>query len=556
MPLFCSNKPIVVLSSVLSTIILFIIFFASSNYLLKQYDDPSMFKPNSQDYFRTALLGLFSPFLYFFIKVFILNLNTQKIMLNLFVDFFLNDWYILCILISLAYPQIQEQQNHKHEIDHQSVWHIIPRQSYIFGISWSLGEFLLSIVCDIFNYQEIPRNDKLIERHLNFLHGQDESNTTKDSDTMDKSFDRGDITLSKCINLRRVSSSISSNVYSNLDDSIFNRTYGSIRSIVEDSEATPKNNDNMDKNNNDNDNNNSNSNNSNSNNIPKNKGNIQENSTTKTQPDSDILMVDPIDNSLKLAPVGIDLSSYHRTIEPDPIFDANHGYTWVTYENLENQISPKIKLYCEIDSDRKLLFKIMKMIALVAGNIFLTVGESLLLSIYFVYVPEHEHLFSKVVNYFGKRDINNFLFRVVLPFSLLNFLVSVVTFLCNDIDESLFKTSDISGNTSAIERFYSFLYDRGEEHSTHSSETEPLLLENGTLDISMSHISTTLLTDSMMYYTKEEHNSMKSKIFTILKSTLRPWKAVARKDWFILSAVCSWGLTIFVTGLLCTVILY
>lgn len=97
MPIFCSTRPHIVILSALFSISLFSLFYASSELLLHQYDDPLMFKPNSQDYFRTFLLGLFSPFLYYFLKTFLFNINQRFLILNLIVDFPINDVFMLLI---------------------------------------------------------------------------------------------------------------------------------------------------------------------------------------------------------------------------------------------------------------------------------------------------------------------------------------------------------------------------------------------------------------------------------------------------------------------------
>ena len=185
-----------------------------------EYDDSSMFKPNSQDYFRTFLLGLFSPFLYYFLKTFLFNINQRFLILNLIVDFPINDAFMLIILIGLAYPQVQDHEGTIAK-GKECSWHIIPRQAYIFGTSWALGEFTICIMGNLFNFQEMA------DPEMNNGSTRQESSNAHSSKNIDYKDDRGcgterhhnfvkrsDITLSKCIEVRNDSSSISNNVYS------------------------------------------------------------------------------------------------------------------------------------------------------------------------------------------------------------------------------------------------------------------------------------------------------------------------------------------------------
>ena len=210
MPMFCSSKTYVVILSSLATSLLFIFMYMTSRFLAKQYEDPGLFKPNSQDYFRTSLLGIFSPILFYFIKTFLFNINKRYLILNLLVDFPLNDWFILFIIICLAYPQLEQPMINEETY----MWHILPRQSYLFGIAWSLGELIICIIGNIFHYREIPKANKM---NSHGSYGTSNENAfydgNDDIENGDSILQRDKITLSKCIGVRRNSSTISHNVY-------------------------------------------------------------------------------------------------------------------------------------------------------------------------------------------------------------------------------------------------------------------------------------------------------------------------------------------------------
>lgn len=108
MPLLCSKKPSVVVSAVFVVTLIYSLAYLSSTILPNAYDDPNMFAPNSQDYFRTFLLGFFSPCLLYLTRSFLLSVNPNQRFINLILDFPINDSFLLLIIIGLAYPQIQD----------------------------------------------------------------------------------------------------------------------------------------------------------------------------------------------------------------------------------------------------------------------------------------------------------------------------------------------------------------------------------------------------------------------------------------------------------------
>ncbi|SCU96048.1 LAME_0F14642g1_1 [Lachancea meyersii CBS 8951] len=209
MPLVCSSKLWVRIILFFNLLGLFTLAFGLTQLLVSQYDENNMFGPNGQDYFRTSLLGFLSPLALYFLRDFLLGLNPRAILVNLFVDFPFNDWFGLLIIFCLAYPQVQDEAITEKLDD--TIWHIIPKQSAIFGISWSLSELLLCLMQNSQRYEELP-SPASARRQLENQLLQEEQDLA-----------RNNITLSKCIDLKRKSSLISDNVYSHqLQSSISN----------------------------------------------------------------------------------------------------------------------------------------------------------------------------------------------------------------------------------------------------------------------------------------------------------------------------------------------
>lgn len=446
MPLFCSSQPYVVLVASTVTVGLFVAFYMSSHLLAKQYEDPGLFKPIAQDYFRTSLLGVFSPILYYFIKTFLFNVNRRYLILNLLIDFPLNDWFILLIIVCLAYPQ-QEQANPGESVN---LWHIIPRQSYIFGLAWALGEFMICVTGNLFNYQELD------------VSPGESPQQGHNSDVRDN------ITLAKCVGLRRISSTISQNVYC--------ADYGSIR-----------------------------------------------------RPVDDTVVIDPTDNSMRMTSADED---------EEQLKDSDD---WrATDAQLVARTFPPVR------SKRDLLLGVASLCLVLSSNILLTIGESLIFSIFFIYVPHHRGLFTGVVNYFGNKTIRFFLFTVLIPFTLLNLLVNTIIYLWNDIDEWFNHSPETSPEPIAEDyaNFYDSDLSLQRSASSFAEENQPPLML-------MSSPS------ELHYYNNagsEHYDSNSFKILAFAKDLINAWRSAARKDAFVLTIMFLWGVSVFLTGLICTVI--
>lgn len=513
MPLFCSNKPHVVSLTVLTTIITFTGFYLPSRLLLSEYDDPLMFKPIAQDYFRTALLGLFSPFLYYFIKVFLLNINSTFVIGNLITDFFINDWFMLCLLIMLAYPQLQESSELSQHVvpfiqhdNSMEQWHIIPRQSYIFGISWALGELTICIITNLFNYQEATNLDS--DNLSNLPKSNEETPSNMNSD---HPLNRNEITLAKCVGLRRLSSTISSNVYYNETDPLtqFRQNYGTIK---ENTKLDPS-------------------------------------GSTKGKQAPNVVMVDPMDNSLRFSSGDIEEGMFQRDL-PRPVLEHRYGFNWVKYMSNQGPISTlsSVKLFTELKSWKSIIWQLFQYTVILSSSILLITGQSFLLSIYFIYVRGHERLFTKTVNYFGSKEIEMFLLLLVTPLILINFGMSIFVFLCNDVLEWI-NVKMITQDIADIEyAYYPTVY---QNHNSYLHEST----SSQSLDLNNSQLSTTMYPSFAQEFndiTTMEKVS-KWRFAKYFKKLAKEWKRWATHDLFILISVIVWSSVMFIAGLISAV---
>ncbi|EJS44426.1 YDL180W [Saccharomyces arboricola H-6] len=536
MPLFCSTRPYIVVLSALFSISLFLVFYVSSELLLHEYDDPLMFKPNSQDYFRTFLLGLFSPFLYYFLKTFLFNINQRFLILNLIVDFPINDAFMLIILVGLAYPQVQGHESTA-DSNKQCSWHIIPRQAYIFGISWALGEFTICIIGNLFNYQEMAdlnvNNGLTRQESANAGVCPNSGMGCKDdrgcsADHHHNFVRRSDITLSKCIEVRNDSSSISNNVYSSEYHPIrpmhsAPSAYGSTQQLSHE--------------------------------------NMNQLHVPDNSQDDKIIMMNPIDNSLKLTTLDSDDLSFPLN-EEEPIFRNSCGYTWaIPNDNIPNatkRFTP-IKRFVGFTTTYELVKGIFLMVFVVGNNIMLTIGESLILSMYFVYVRGHEKLFTPVVNYFGSRTISNFILFVIMPFISLNFIINTMIYLRRELDDWF---NDSQGryedeNNYLANNKLSINHDYRHPLSGNYAALDNSDAINGTGLLPLN--SGQLLGDLTLYHgnSNSDYDNITndSALLRFCKKLVNIWRALARNDSFVLGIMVSWSLLVFLVGIISTVYL-
>lgn len=450
-PLLCSSKSYVVIIAFLNIIILFTLAYLSSNSLISQYSDPGMFKPNSQDYFRTLLLGFFSPFLLTFAKNFLFNFGSRFLLLNMFVDFPLNDWLFFLIIFCLAYPQLQDANQPKNQAIEDKIWHIIPKQSYIFGTSWSLSELLICVIENLYTYQEVPSPDTAKRQ-------REQQQKQEEDDTI-----RTNISLSKCMDVRRNSSNISENVYYHDVEQIPLLTQQTSREIKYGSD----------------------------NENPQN-----------------TVIVDFNNNSMNFLN---DIESH---------FPASQGNKKL------GLVDSHIKFFPEITKISTLWKQLGLLNLVILSNVLLTIGQALITSIYFIYVPKHSVLFTETVIYFGSRTFPFFLLTVITPFTLLNFITHIIIFFWKEESAEDFDTLPSTANSRQQQESLNFI------HST-----------NDQLFV-MNSIYTQ---DSLL------NNEEQFKLLHIFKKIMSAWRCLAGKNWFMVSYMVLWGTTVFILGALATI---
>lgn len=550
MPLFCSNKPYIVILALAVSAAIFILMYATSFLLLTQYyDDPSMFKPNSQDYFRTSLLGLFSPFLFYFLKSFLFDVDGRFLKLNLFFDFPLNDWFMLLLIVCLAYPQIQAQTNSLYLGDDggdfaTSEWHIIPRQAYIFGIAWSLGEFCIAIISNLFNYEEVEYDslndhnmhdgDYLMNGKINGL--QNASNENQ----------RDNITLSQCIKVRAEASVLSNNVYTSLNENS-DTNYGSInKSTKKQHSNTPSgyhngNNTNLD---------------------------VMDGIQNKT------ILVDPTDNSLRIADKNPDgEASGKNRGRHSKIHDNNN--VDLEFNDFNELNGSKIHKFFPISSTEELIKQLSLLSLVLLGNILLTVGQSLITSIYFIFVRGHERLFTQIVNFFGSRSITTFILCVITPLSLMNYLLSIIIFYWKNYmnyqeevesnstindhsdvpDAEYFNENRFRPRSKSIMEFYHRYNNNNDDNET-KLNTSMLRQANLPMQLNIDErpdLMGLLYTNSSAFYATESYVQSENKITSIVKNITSVWKKLAVNNIFILVMMTLWSGTYFACGIYATI---
>ena len=510
MPVFCSsNSQIIILGSI-TVMLLYTLAYLTGQSIPNSYDGPGMFNPNSQDYFRTILLGLCSPFVYYFIRAFILNVNQRYLVLNLILDYPLNDWFIFCILVTLAYPQIQDSTSNISSIN-QAYWQIIPKQSYIFGISWSLGEFTLSIVDNLFKFKEVKR-DSLSANEMS--HNNNNINTSSNNNNNNNNNihhrphhlpNRKNITLSKCVDIRKQASNISNNVYSSSHGEEHHQAngYGSIN--AESSNVAPS----------------------------------SSLSHSTSQNDS-ILLINDTDNSLKFASGNVEDRLLDTQEQPGVDYGLHSG------EPTSGTI--QIRYFNEIGTSRTLLIYLFQLSVCILGNTSLLVGECLLMSIYFIYIPGNEDLFSKVINYFGLKPISHFLLIMVLPFTIINFVMNFVIFFWKDLDdwfdtrgtaqeENVHPDDDI--NNLLNSEPWLPLHNHQEIPQLHNNNYYPG--SSNPYDIGFNGVSD--------YNRVYEMQTPGGKLLRWAKKITQVWQIVCSKDKPVLTFMFIWGLIVYGTGI-------
>lgn len=482
--------------------------------------------------------------------------------MNLIVDFPVNDTFFLLILIGLAYPQIQDGHNHITLIDSDGddasalQWHIIPRQSYIFGISWSLSEFIICVIQNIFQYQEVSFANRSLENNSNDGFKSDLQNTT---------LNKHNITLSSCIGVRRKSSSISNNIYSSEIDAInMKGNYGTITTMDHNSWDKFK------------------KRNSYHNEFA---GTDAKGASKRDIKDDTLILVDPKDNSLRITSLSREGDQIDRNEESEPIFKDKRGFTWVrwrdrNFNEVENHVISDVnsgvnisthaeniidklssageqKAYFTLSNLNSLGKNFMILTIVLISNIWMTIGQALLMSIFFIYVTGHEDLFSEVVNYFGDKDLLHFLLLVFLPYITLNFFVNTFIYLQDTLVEWFIDPylNSTAGSVPGGRKYSTYLNMENSLLFSKNSVNKPPNNRYGQ-DLSASYDSSSLLESSLFYgnhVAGEDYEINEPKPIRIAKMIITKWKIISASDQFVLAAMFLWGLSVFITGLVATI---
>ncbi|AET41336.1 Ait1p Ecym_8040 [Eremothecium cymbalariae DBVPG len=475
MPLILSSKPHASVITTLNLFAVIIIAYLGSQLFFAQYNDPSMFRPNSQDYFRTSLLGFLSPILLCFFKTFILNLTSTSSFsfLNMLVDYPFSDWFMLLIVVSLAYPQQEVHEELGGDHDNDLVWHIIPKQSYIFGLSWALSEIALTILLAVSLFEETTDSEynatKAYESKylLDCLQKEELASMRKT------------ISLSKCVDVRRQSSKISDNIY----QANINRTSG----ITELGYGTFPHGVNAD----------------------------------DQDEEEDVVVVAFSTDSMNFLK---DLEGCNRMRINDPNFKT-------MYNPLGN--ASDTMFFSKIHSWKFFWQKVLIADVIILCHLLDTIGQALISSIYFIYVPGHDKLFTKPVIYFGERRFLLFLLVVVGPLSTANFLYHSFLFFWKDEPMEEPHESSLSRRESHMK-------------STLSSPNPTNLY------MVSSDPDTFLVVDSTYTQNSLNETDEVNRILALSRNIIHRWRLLASNRWFLVSGTALWSTLIFLTGVLTT----
>lgn len=216
-----------------------------------------------------------------------------------------------------------------------------------------------------------------------------------------------------------------------------------------------------------------------------------------------------------------------------------------------------VKHFQPVQNKRDLLRGICLLLLVILSNILLTVGQSLITSMYFIYVPHHERLFTKMVNHFGQKTIQCFLMAVIVPFTALNLIVNGMIYLWKDLDDwfnnstgsdSLSKS--YSNNISNYQDYYE------SESSLHRSRPGSI----GIPDLnSPQEPSSLMLISSPIDYPHhygpniEDYDTSSPRILIFAKNLITSWKRIAVRDSFVLTTMFMWGLAVFIAGIISTI---
>lgn len=301
-------------------------------------DDPPLFQPQQQDWFRTWLIGTLSPVLLQLVYKSVARIarvapegdeRHEAAALARWLAFFkqtyATDSFMLLMIVCLAYPQRQEKPA---STPLAQTWHILPRQSMVFGVSWALGEYAVVLTRNLHRFQEFQNSSSTGSLHQPHLQRTP-----------------SDVNLSWLVSHIRNNDPIAQNVYYQGNESVINGLASQVQtydSMVQD--AQPR----------------------------------------------------------KL------------------VIKSRFGFQWVIKSNEPLPTSTDVKykfLYAPGPS------KYLMACTVMLSNIMRITSQSLLFSIYFMYVRTHDALFSNTVRFWGHHNIQFFLLCLCLPVAILHSLV-------------------------------------------------------------------------------------------------------------------------------------
>lgn len=260
-------------------------------------------------------------------------------------------------------------------------------------------------------------------------------------------------------------------------------------------------------------------------------------------------MVDPTDNSLRLASLDLEEDTA-RGLIPSTAKTQFGNRT-------SNGTRGNVKYFPPINNKRDLFIGIGLLLLVVISNILLTIGQCLITSIYFIYVPGHKELFTRIVNYFGRRTLKYFLMVVVIPFSTLNLLANGMIYMWRD---SNFQCS-AAVNPDFLSRTYSNSIRN--HHDYYESGSSLHQSRQGSITISdlasQQDPSSLMLIPSPLDYPHhygsnlDDYEAFSPRVLGRVRNIICSWRKVAVKDSFVLTSMFIWGMVIFITGIRSTI---
>ncbi|CDO95591.1 unnamed protein product [Kluyveromyces dobzhanskii CBS 2104] len=403
----------------------------------------------------------------------------------------MNDWFMLLIIFSLAYPQLQEPAHggsllalfaadtSENGDGTPTVWHIIPKQCYIFGISWSFSEVIISVMETLYNYEEVSSDcDQDVKASSNSI----------TSDGLEDI--RKDIELDKCVTVRRNRSKISKNVY--------NPGYSSTHIA-----ATLSNN-----------------------------GSVNQDSNS--------------DESTMIINFNTDSMNFLKDIESHGNHPGSRQGIPLRSRSFSYHPFPhrQLKMFSCIQNWKELIKKLLLSNLVHLDYILSNIGRTLIMSMHFIYVPSHPELFTKAVVYFGSISFTGFLLSVILPFITLHVLYHI--FLYTWMDHV--NNGDESSVSRSQSQMSDYVYDSVRAPLMMQQSTT-----NNLASVSSPTPENILLYHSIHPPVDANFQTDDGKLLRLSRTIVTYWQTLASNSWFIAVGLTFWSMTVFVLGIAATI---